>query len=143
MVTMILAAIAKVALNWILTAEPSLGILGASFATAADMGVAAAINLMFVYKYTGYSMEWGHLLKAIGASVVMAAAVKLFYDLSLSAWGVGAVSTFGAVLVGCGVYIAAMLLIGGIGEEDMARVPMIGSVSIRFLRRIGVFKVRS
>ena len=33
-----------------------------------------------------------------------------------------------------------MLFIGGIGEEDMARVPMIGRVAIRFLRRIGVFK---
>ena len=140
MVTMILAAVAKVILNWILTAEPSLGILGAAFATAADMGVAAAINMIFVYKYTGYSMDWGHLLKVMGASAVMAAAVKLFYDLSLAALGVGVVATFGAVFVGCVVYLAAMLLIGGMGEADMARVPMVGAVSIRFLRRIGVFK---
>ena len=49
-------------------------------------------------------------------------------------------ATFGAVFVGCVVYLAVMLLIGGMGEADMARVPMVGTVSIRFFRRIGVFK---
>ena len=140
MVNMILAAVAKVVLNWTLTAIPSLGIIGASFATAADMGVAAIINLYFIHKYIGYRMEMGQLVKAIGASAVMAGAVKLFYDMTMHAWGVNAISTFGAVFVGCIVYIAVMLLIGGIGEADMARVPMLGRVSIRFLRRIGVFK---
>ena len=140
MINMILAAAAKVVLNWTLTAEPSLGILGASFATAADMGVAAVINMIFVYKYVGYSMEWGHLFKAIGASAIMAAAVKFSYDFSLAAWKINALSTFGAVFLGCAVYIAVMLLSGGIGEADMARVPLLGRISIRFLRRIGVFK---
>ena len=35
-----------------------------------------------------------------------------------------------------------MILIGGILEEDMQRIPMIGRYSIRFLRAIGVFKVK-
>ena len=50
------------------------------------------------------------------------------------------VVTFGATFVGCVVYIAAMLVIGGIGEEDMERVPMVGHTFIRILRRVGVFK---
>ena len=33
-----------------------------------------------------------------------------------------------------------MVLIGGILEEDMAKIPMIGRYSIRVLRAIGVFK---
>jgi stage V sporulation protein B len=140
MINMILAAVAKVVLNWTLTAVPSLGIVGAAFATAADMGVAAIINLYFIHKYIGYRMEVGQLVKTIGASAVMAAAVKLFYDLTMTVWSVNAISTFGAVFVGCAVYIGVMILIGGIGEADMERVPMLGRVSIRFLRRIGVFK---
>ena len=140
MVNMILAAVAKVILNWTLTAIPTLGILGAAFATAADMGVAAFINMFFIYKYVGCSMEWKHFFKACCASVVMAIAVKLFYDTTFAAWGINAVSTFGATFVGCVVYIAAMLVIGGIGEEDMERVPMVGHTFIRFLRKIGVFK---
>ncbi len=140
MVNMILAAVAKVVLNWTLTAIPTLGILGAAFATAADMGVAAFINMFFIYKYVGCSMEWKHLFKACCASVIMAVAVKLFYDTTFAAWGINAVSTFGATFVGCAVYIAAMLLIGGVGEEDMERVPIVGHTFIRFLRRVGVFK---
>ena len=142
MVNMILAAVAKVILNWTLTAIPTLGILGAAFATAADMGVAAFINMFFIYKYVGCSMEWKHFFKACCASVVMAIAVKLFYDTTFAAWGINAVSTFGATFVGCVVYIAAMLVIGGIGEEDMERVPMVGHTFIRFLRKIGVFKTQ-
>jgi len=142
MVNMILAAVAKVILNWTLTAIPTLGILGAAFATAADMGVAAFINMFFIYKYVGCSMEWKHLFKACCASVVMAIAVKLFYDTTFAAWGINAVSTFGATFVGCAVYIAAMLVIGGIGEKDMERVPMVGHTFIRFLRKIGVFKTQ-
>ena len=140
MINMILAAVAKVILNWTLTAIPTLGILGAAFATAADMGVAAFINMFFIYKYVGCSMEWKHFFKACCASVVMALAVKLFYDTTFAAWGVNAVSTFGATFVGLAVYLVAMLVIGGIGEEDMARVPMVGHTFIRVLRRTGIFK---
>ena len=106
MVNMILAAAAKVILNWELTALPWLGIMGAAWATAADMGVAA-------YFFYAWTMAW---------------------------WNLGAISTFGAVFFGCFVYIAVMLLVGGLLEDDLARMPMIGRIGIRILRRIGVFK---
>jgi stage V sporulation protein B len=104
------------------------------------MGVAAIINLFFIYHYIGYRMEIPQLVKTMISAGAMAIAVKLFYDGTMAAWSLNAVSTFGAVLAGCIVYIAAMLLIGGIMEEDMERIPLLGRVSIRFLRRIGVFK---
>lgn len=139
---MILAAAAKVFLNWNLTAIPWLGIMGSAWATAADMGVAAIINLFFIYRFIGYRMEVPQLIKTVASSAVMAVAVKGFYDFTLSWWGIGAVSTFGAVFFGCFVYIFVMILIGGILEEDMQRIPMIGRYSIRFLRAIGVFKAK-
>ncbi|SDO84670.1 putative polysaccharide biosynthesis protein [Selenomonas ruminantium] len=140
MVNMILAAVAKVILNWELTAIPWLGIMGAAWATAADMGVAAIINLIFIYKFIGYRMEIPQLLKTIVAAAVMAAAVYFFYDFTMAWWQIGAISTFGAVIFGCAVYIAVMLVIGGLKEDDLQRMPMIGRVGIKFLRRIGVFK---
>ena len=140
MVNMILAAAAKVILNWNLTAIPWLGIMGSAWATAADMGVAAIINLVFIYKFIGYRMELGQLIKTIASSAVMAVAVKGFYDITMGWWAIGAISTFGAVFFGCFVYILVMVLIGGILEEDMAKIPMIGRYSIRVLRAIGVFK---
>jgi stage V sporulation protein B len=140
MVNMILAAAAKVILNWELTALPWLGIMGAAWATAADMGVAAIINLFFIYKFIGYRMEIPQLLKTLFAAAVMAAAVYFFYDWTMAWWNIGAISTFGAVFFGCFVYIATMLLVGGLLEDDLARMPMIGRIGIRILRRIGVFK---
>ena len=140
MVNMILAAVAKVILNWELTAIPWLGIMGAAWATAADMGVAAIINLIFIYKFIGYRMEIPQLLKTVVAAAVMAAAVYFFYDFTMAWWQIGAISTFGAVIFGCAVYIAVMLVIGGLKEDDLQRMPMIGRVGIKFLRRIGVFK---
>ena len=140
MVNMVLAAAAKVVLNWTLTAIPSLGIMGAAWATAADMGVAAFINLYFIYKYIGYKIEFGQLLKTIGASGAMALVVKFFYDLTIAEWHMEIFSTFGAIFAGCVVYLATMAIIGGMLEEDMARIPMIGRFGIKIFRRLGIFK---
>ena len=140
MVNMILAAAAKVALNWTLTAMPALGIMGAAWATAADMGVAAFINLYFIYRYIGYKMELGQLIKTIVSSAVMAAAVKLFYDFTIAQWNMAVFSLFGAVIVGCLVYLAVMAAIGGILEEDMQRIPLIGRAGVKLFRKLGLFK---
>ena len=140
MINMILAAAVKVALNWILTAIPWLGIMGAAWATAADMGVAAVINLYFIWRYIGYRMELLQLFKTMAAAAFMAGVVYLFYSFVMSTLAVNAVATFGSVFVGVIVYVAALILVRGLLEEDMARIPFIGSLSIRFLRRIGIFR---
>ena len=140
MVNMIIAAGFKVVLNWVLTAQPSLGIMGAAWATAADMGVAAIINMYFIHRYIGYRIELPQFIKTIAAAAVMAVAVYFFYGFTMEWWGSNVFSTFAAVPVGCLVYLAVLLVIGGMLEEDIARIPMIGAYSIRALRRIGVFK---
>ena len=140
MINMILAAAAKVALNWTLTAIPALGIMGAAWATAADMGVAAFINLYFIYRYIGYKMELGQLIKTIAASGVMALSIKLFYDFTIAQLNMPVFSLFGAVTLGCIVYIATMAVIGGMLEEDMQRIPLIGKAGVKVFRRLGIFK---
>lgn len=140
MINMILAAAAKVILNWTLTAQPELGIMGAAWATAADMGVAALINMYFIYRYIGYSIEIPQLLKTMVAAAVMAVATYFFYDMTYQSWGNNAVSTFGAVFVGCAVYLIVLPLIGGMVREDIERIPMVGRYGIRILNKIGVCK---
>ncbi len=140
MVNMIIAAAVKVVLNWTLTAIPSLGIMGAAWATAADMGVAAIINMYFIHRYIGYRIELVQLLKTVFAAAIMAVSVYFFYNWAMDQLGSNVISTFGAVPVGCLVYLVVLLMIGGMLEEDIARIPMIGRHSIGFLRKIGVFK---
>ena len=76
-------------------------------------------------------------------ALVMAAATHVFYVQSMALLDLAVVSTFGAVFFGCGVYIAVMLLTGGLREDDLERIPMIGRFGIKFLRRIGVFKAKA
>ncbi|MBR0260722.1 MAG: polysaccharide biosynthesis protein [Selenomonadaceae bacterium] len=140
MINMVLAAIAKVVLNWTLTAMPALGIMGAAWATAADMGVAAFINLYFIHKYIGYKPEAGQLFKTVCAAGAMAIVVKFFYDLTAAQWHMEIFSTFGAIGAGCVVYVATLAIIGGLLEEDMARIPMIGKFGIKIFRKLGIFK---
>ncbi|MBR6012473.1 MAG: polysaccharide biosynthesis protein [Selenomonadaceae bacterium] len=140
MVNMVLAAAAKVILNWTLTAMPEFGIMGAAWATAADMGVAAFINLYFIYKYIGYKMEISQLFKTIISAGIMAAVVKIFYDFTLAEFSSEIFSTFGAIFAGCLVYIAATALTGGLLKADMERIPMIGKFGVKFFTRIGIFK---
>ncbi len=140
MVNMILAAAAKVFLNWNLTAIPTFGIMGAAWATAADMGVAAFINLYFIYKYIGYKMEVGQLLKTILSAAIMAISVKFFHDFTMAQWSSEVISTFGAVFIGCIVYFAATAITGSLLREDMERIPMIGKIGVKIFRRIGIFK---
>ena len=140
MVNMILAAAAKVFLNWYLTAIPYFGIMGAAWATAADMGVAAIINLYFIHKYIGYKMELGQLFKTICAAGVMAVVVKFFYEFTMAEWQIEVISTFGAVFVGCAVYIAAVALFGAMTKDDLQQIPMVGRISVKVLSRIGIFK---
>lgn len=140
MVNMILAACAKVALNWTLTAIPAFGIMGAAWATAADMGVAAFINLYFIYKYIGYKIEIGQLFKTIISAAIMAVVVKFFYDFTIAKWSSEIFSTFGAVFVGFAVYIAATALTGSLLREDLERIPLIGKIIVKIFKRVGIFK---
>ncbi len=140
MVNMIIAAIAKVILNWVLTAQPSLGIMGAAWATAADIGIAAFINLYFLYKYIGYKIELKQVLKNIIAAAAMAAALYASYYILVKGLNSNAVATFSSVIIGMFIYIVVLILIKGILEDDMAAIPVVGKFAIRGLRRIGVFK---
>ena len=70
----------------------------------------------------------------------MAVVVKFFYDLTAAQWHMEIFSTFGAIGAGCVVYVATLALIGGLLEEDMARIPMVGKFGIKIFRKLGIFK---
>ena len=80
-VAMILAAAIKVGLSIVLVAQPELGINGASIATLADFGIAAVLNMLFIYKHAHYSLSIGGIIKpalAFKAAAVLAVAAVGF-----------------------------------------------------------------
>lgn len=134
---MILAAVTKVALNWVLTAQPSLGIMGSAWATVADIGVAAVLNMFFIYKYTDFSLPLKGLVKTVIAAGAMGVAVRGFLLLTAS-WG--AWNILGAMLVSVPVYALVLMGLGGVGREDLEELPVIGPRLLRYGTKIGMFK---
>lgn len=132
LLNMALAAVVKVVLNWVLVAIPGLGIQGAGLATLADIGLAAAFNLYFVYRYTGYQFQFGILLKNFLAVALMSLWVCLAYE-PLQAWLANRFISL-ALIASSGVafYVCTLLLMGGLRREDLEQIPFIGP---RFLGR--------
>ena len=134
---MILAGACKVFLNWNLTAVAALGIKGSAWATVADFGVAAILNLFFIYKYTDFSLPIMGLIKTTVAAGVMGVAVKGFLSIT-STWG--AWNILGGMLIAVPVYAIVLLALGGISQEDLEEMPLVGKRLLNLGRKVGFFR---
>lgn len=139
-INMGIAIVFKVILNWVLTAMPTLGIKGASWATVADIGIAAVMNIYFVHRYVGFTMDVKDLLKAIIAAAAMGGVIYFTYEKVMIETASYAAATMMGILFGGIVYGAVLLLVGGVSEKDIKQVPMIGPRMAPILRKFGLFK---
>lgn len=139
LINMGIAAVVKVILNWQLVAIPSLGILGAGWATNADFGVAAMLNLIFVYRYSRFSIPVKGMLKILAATAVMGILLFVVNELVI-----GQVSALLAILadisVAVVVYGILLLLLGELTEQDILRIPVIGRRLAQLLSLCGLCK---
>jgi stage V sporulation protein B len=136
-INMGVAALVKVALNWTFTAIPTLGIQGAAWATLADIGIAAVLNLYFVHRYTGFFLSAVALLKNIGAATVMGGVMYYGYGplvtlLRSELLAIGLTSLCGGL-----AYFGMMLFIGGINQRDIERIPFKGAILKKTVVRLG------
>ena len=122
-INMGLSAIIKVILNWVLTAIPTLGIQGAAWATLADIGIAAALNLYFVHRYTGFLLNFSDLFKNLAAAACLGIVLKYTYDPVYALVGYELLALPAVAILGSIVYIAVMMLTGGLNANDIARLP--------------------
>lgn len=133
LVNMVISALVKIVMSWTLTAIPSLGIKGAAWATNADFGVAALLNMYFVYRYVGFSLDIKDTMKAVGSAIIMGGVVLLTYDFVMTQTFHNTLATLIAIAVGGTVYGIALLLLGGIQERDLERVPKVGPKLVKIL----------
>ncbi len=125
-INMGLAALVKLGLNWTLTALPALGISGAALATLADIGIAALLNLYFVYRHTGFFLDAADLGRNLIAAAVMGSCMQLSYGALLALLGSEATVIALTALLGGLVYLVVMLLCGGLKRRDLERIPLLG-----------------
>lgn len=140
-INMAASAVIKIIMSWILTAIPALGIMGAAWATVADFGVAALLNMFFVYRYVGFTLDIKDTMKAVVASAVMGAVVLLSYDALMTYTLKNTLATLGSIVAGGTVFGIVLLLVGGVEARDIEQLPRVGEklaailIKLRLLRR--------
>ena len=136
-INIILAAAVKVFLSWTLTAIPTLGIKGAAMATVVDFGLAAVLNMIFIYKYTGFALSFSGVFKPAVSAAAMGAAVYGVITLAVS-WGAWAI--LAAIAVAVPVYGGVLLAVGGMGKDDLESLPFIGHRLLAAGQKLGYFR---
>lgn len=136
-INMILAAAVKVFLSWTLTAIPTLGIKGAAMATVVDFGLAAVLNMIFIYKYTGFALSFSGVFKPAVSAAAMGAAVYGVITLVVS-WGAWAI--LAAIAVAVPVYGGVLLAVGGMGKDDLESLTFIGHRLLAAGQKLGYFR---
>lgn len=139
LINMGIAAVVKVILNWQLVALPSFGILGAGWATNADFGVAALLNLIFVYRYSRFSISLRGMLKILAATVVMGVVLFIVNELVIGQMS-ALLAILVDILVAVVVYGILLLLLGELTEQDIMRIPVIGRRLVQLLSLCGLCK---
>jgi len=139
-VNMAISAGVKIIMSWVLTAMPEFGIKGAAWATNADFGVAALLNMIFVYRYVGFSLDIKDTLRAVVAAAVMGGAVLITYDTVMTRLLHNSIATLVAIAVGGVIYGVILLLVGGVNARDIERVPKVGARLVRLLHSVGILR---
>ncbi len=128
-------------INFVLTSIPALGINGAALGTTLGFALAAVLNLICVHRQLGYSFNlssfWPVILSSGGMFAVIWPIGRLLIALD-GAWYV--VLTLLTVGLGVIVFMALLLLSGGIKERDWSLIPRYGEQIKRFLSRIRLWR---
>ncbi len=140
LLNMIVAAVVKIFMSWTLTAMPSLGIQGAAWATNTDFGVAALLNMYFVYRYVGFTIDMKATMKTIVAAAVMGGIVLLTYDAIMLKTFHNTIATLLSISVGGIVYGITLLLLGGITQREVEKIPKVGMTVSGLLCKVGLLR---
>lgn len=119
----------------------SMGTVGAAFATTAAFSVAAALNLWDLQRMLGRAVDWsGMVLKPGLAAAGMGAALWGLIVLIDPYAGMSRVVTLGLISAGVLVYGVMLVLVGGVQQADLERIPRLGAPLVRALRRFRLLR---
>lgn len=115
----------KIILDWYLTIIPSLGVNGAAWATNVDFGIAAILNVYFVYRYVGYTIRWGELAKIAFSALAMGGAVTVLFYFVVGTVG-NTLATMVAIIGAVVIYVIALFVTRAMTKSDLQAFPIIG-----------------
>jgi stage V sporulation protein B len=132
---LIIGAVVKAILAWVLVGVPALNIRGGAYSTVAGFLVASVLNLVAVQRLVGLSIDWpSTIFKPLTASALMGGVIYLGFPYLALALGAN-LATLAMVALGGLVYGLTLLALGGVSERDFTFLPGIGPRVVRVLRK--------
>jgi stage V sporulation protein B len=119
---------------------PSLGIKGAAWATVADFFFAAILNIYWMGRLIGFTIDLRETLKALVSVSIMGVIVIYTYDYALRLLASNTLSTLTAIGAGACSYGIALLLVGGVNENDIMMIPSFGAKLAKVLKKLGLLR---
>ncbi|MBE6657568.1 MAG: polysaccharide biosynthesis protein [Ruminococcaceae bacterium] len=118
--SMLIGAAVKLCASWILTGNAEVGIFGTPISTVLCYAVMALCNLYFVMKKTGVALHICAMLCRPAISAVFCALTARAAHAVLLGHMPEVLGTLVSVVLGGVTYLAALLALGGIGEDVLS-----------------------
>ncbi len=137
---LLIGAIFKIFITFVLVGNPRFNIQGAAIGTVACYGIAATLNFISVIRYTGIEFSAGDfILKPVLSSVFMGIGVYYVYRLFGLKTGSNILSLGISIIAGILIYLIMLLLTKSVTYDDFEALPK-GKRIGDFLSRIGLLR---
>ncbi|MPN06365.1 hypothetical protein SDC9_153621 [bioreactor metagenome] len=140
MLNMIASTLLKIYLVWQWTAVPTYGIVGAAWATNINFGLAAALNLFFLLRYSTFSFPMKTTVKILSAALLMGVCAYLSYVELIKYIAGNTISTLLAIVSGSIVYFFVLIFSSELKAAEIAKIPFFGSKLVKFCKNIHLMR---
>lgn len=139
-VNLAIGAVAKIFLNYTLTAIPSINIKGAALGSVVAYMIPAILNFIAAVKLTGIKVDVSFMfVKPVVATVLMGACVDFSYKkLIIAGMGQNKVTLI-SIIIGAIVYAISLVIIGGLKKSDLELLPG-GQKIAKVLSKLGLIR---
>lgn len=121
-INMLIGGVVKVLMNY--TLIPVWGIDAAPIATTVCYGIIAVLNIICIIKMLNVKLSFNYMvIRPLVAAIIMGAAVLVVYGGLDKLMPGSRIATILSIGIGALVYLAALIIVKGVKEEDILNLP--------------------
>lgn len=140
-INMLIGVAVKILLSYWWVSIPGLKERGAAYATVAGFAIAAALQLIALWRHLRFSVDWkGQAVKPLLASAAMGAVIWVASPVVHRVIHAQRIAGAGVVAVGGLVYVVAILAVGGVTTSDIGLIPGFPKRAAKLLQRFRLLR---
>lgn len=136
---LMVGAVVKLVLTWLLTAVPILGAAGAGLASVVGFLLASAMNLLSLMNRIGRFSITSFLWRPAAAAAVMGGLVRVSLGVLQARVGFS-IGVLASILFGVLIYGVIILILGGLQAADLRMIPRVGEKLADRLSGLGLLR---